>query len=87
MKRLPMQIRDHLRGRRPVPVALRTVIRPFDFETENTAVEMQMERAMRNFDYAAAGCALDTTPERVFYFFHDCKRFWKYIRPMKKLAP
>ncbi len=60
---------------------------PFDFETENTAVEMQMEQAMKNFDYAASGYALDTTPERVFYFFHDCKRFWKYIRPVKKLTP
>ncbi len=60
---------------------------PFDFETENTAVKMQMEQAMKNFDYAASGYALDTTPERVFYFFHDCKRFWKYIRPVKKLTP
>lgn len=60
---------------------------PFDFETENAAVEAKMEQAMRSFDYAAAGCVLDTTPERVFYFFHDCNRFWKYIRPVKKLAP
>ncbi len=60
---------------------------PFDFETENTAVEAKMEWAMRDFDLAAAGYALDTTPERVFYFFHDCKRFWKYIRPVKKLVP
>ena len=44
---------------------------PFDFETENAAVEAQIEQAMK-----------DLTPERVFYFFHDCKRYWKYVRPV-----
>ncbi len=37
---------------------------------------------MRDFDYEAAGCCLDTAPGRVFYFVHDCVRFWKYIRPV-----
>ena len=60
---------------------------PFDFETENAAVEAKMEQAMKDFDYAAAGYALDTTQGRVFYFYHDCKRFWKYVRPVKKIAP
>ena len=46
-----------------------------------------MEQAMKDFDYAAAGYALDTTQGRVFYFYHDCKRFWKYVRPVKKIAP
>ena len=32
--------------------------------------------------YEAAGCCLDTAPGRVFYFVHDCVRFWKYIRPV-----
>lgn len=58
---------------------------PFDFETENGAVEEKIERAMKEFDYAAAGCALDTTPGRIFYFYHDCKRFWKYVRPIKRV--
>lgn len=60
---------------------------PFDFETENAAVEAKMEQAMKDFDYAAAGYALDTTQGRVFYFYHDCKRFWKYVRPVKKNRP
>lgn len=60
---------------------------PFDFETENAAVEAAMEAAMRDFDYAASGYCLDTTPGRLFYFYHDCTRFWKYIRPVKKLDP
>lgn len=58
---------------------------PFDFETENQAVESKIEAAMKEFDYAAAGYALDTTPERVFYFYHDCTRYWKYVRPVKRV--
>lgn len=58
---------------------------PFDYATENAAVEQKIEAAMKAFDYAAAGCALDTTPERVFYFHHDVKRFWKYVRPVTLL--
>ena len=55
---------------------------PFDLQTENSLVEAKIERAMRDFDYEAAGCCLDTAPGRVFYFVHDCVRFWKYIRPV-----
>lgn len=31
-----------------------------------------------------AGYQLDTAQGRVFYFYHDCKRYWKYVRPVKK---
>lgn len=58
---------------------------PFDFEKENSSVEQKIERAMKDFDYAALGYCLDTTPGRLFYFYHDCKRFWKYVRPVRKL--
>lgn len=51
--------------KKPVPVVLRTVLRPFD--------------------YAATGYELDTAPGRVFYFYHDCKQFWKYVRPVHKI--
>ena len=57
---------------------------PFDFETENAAVEAKIEAAMKEFDYDAAGYTLDTAQGRVFYFYHDCKRFWKYVRPVRK---
>lgn len=57
----------------------------FDFETENQAVEAEIEKAMKEFDYAKSGYELDTTQGRVFYFYHDCKRFWKYVRPVKKI--
>lgn len=58
---------------------------PFDFETENSAVEAKIEKAMKEFDYSATGYCLDTTPGRVFYFYHDCTRYWKYIRPVKAI--
>lgn len=58
---------------------------PFDFETENSSVEAKIEKAMKEFDYSSTGYRLDTTSGRVFYFYHDCTRFWKYIRPVRKV--
>ena len=57
---------------------------PFDFETENAAVEAKIEKAMQDFDYASSGYELDMTVGRIFYFYHDTSRFWKYVRPVKK---
>lgn len=58
---------------------------PFDYERENCQVEEAIEKAMAAFDYDSAGYYLDTAPGRVFYFYHDPERFWKYIRPVRKL--
>ncbi|MBQ8653391.1 MAG: helix-turn-helix transcriptional regulator [Clostridia bacterium] len=55
---------------------------PFDYETQNGAVERKIEAAMAAFDYAASSYRLDTAPGRIFYFHHDCKRYWKYVRPV-----
>lgn len=57
---------------------------PFDFCTENALVEAKMEKAMRDFDYTATGYELDKMQGRVFYFYHDCARFWKYVRPVRR---
>lgn len=57
---------------------------PFDYETENGAVEMKIEKAMKEFDYSATDYELDMTYGRIFYFHHDVKRFWKYVRPVKR---
>jgi len=57
---------------------------PFDFESENSSVEERIENAMKAFDFESSGYQLDFTPGRIFYFYHDCKRFWKYIRPVCK---
>ena len=60
---------------------------PFDFMTQNAAVERKIEEAMRTFDYAASGRTLDLTQGRVFYFFHDQTRYWKYVRPVCRCEP
>lgn len=57
---------------------------PFYLETDNSAAEAKIEKAMKNFDYSASGYVLDTSPGRAFYFYHDYKRYWKYIRPVRK---
>ncbi|MBQ7359133.1 MAG: helix-turn-helix transcriptional regulator [Lachnospiraceae bacterium] len=57
---------------------------PFDFETENVAVEQRIEKAMKEFDYVSSGYELDLSQGRVFYFYHDCTRFFKYVRPVRK---
>lgn len=59
---------------------------PFDYETENGIVEEKIEAAMSAFDYEAAGYRLDTAQGRVFYFYHDCSRFWKYVRPVRRIS-
>lgn len=58
---------------------------PFNYQDQNCYVEEKIEEAMRNFDYSASGYCLDTTQGRVFYFYHNPERFWKYVRPVKKL--
>lgn len=57
---------------------------PFDLATENALVEERIERAMKAFDDAQTPYRLDTTPGRVFYFYHDCRRFWRYVRPVTR---
>ena len=58
---------------------------PFDYQTQNCNVEQKIEEAMKNFDYASSGYCLDTTQGRVFYFYHDPERYWKFVRPVKKI--
>lgn len=55
---------------------------PFDFASENSAVEAAIEQAMKDYCWESSGYRLDTSPGRIFYFYHDCSRFWKYIRPV-----
>lgn len=59
---------------------------PFDAEKEIAAVEARIEAAMKAFDYPASGYALDMTPGRVFYYFHDPARYFRYVRPVKRCA-
>ncbi len=55
---------------------------PFDYETQNGDVEAKIEAAMAAFDYAQTDYRLDMAPGRIFYFYHDCERYWKYVRPV-----
>lgn len=57
---------------------------PFDYATQNCDVEAKIEAAMSAFRYEGTGYQLDLAPGRVFYFFHDEKRFWKYVRPVRR---
>lgn len=59
---------------------------PFDYEKENCSVEEKIEAAMKAYDYNASGYCLDTTPGRLFYFYHDPDRFWKYVRPVRRMS-
>lgn len=59
---------------------------PFDYATQNSRVEAKIETAMKEFDYASTGYRLDLSPGRVFYFYHDPARFWKFIRPVRKVS-
>lgn len=57
----------------------------FDYEQENRSVEEKIEKAMATFDYTCTGYCLDTSPNRIMYFYYDPERYFKYIRPVRKL--
>jgi len=58
---------------------------PFNYEQENLTVAEKVEKAMEDFDFAGTGYEYDTSPGRIMYFYHDCERFWKYVRPVRKV--
>ena len=51
----------------------------------NSVIVPEAKEAMKNFNYEESGYCLDLTPGRVFYFYHDAARFWKYVRPVRKI--
>lgn len=58
---------------------------PFAYEQQCRGVEEKMETAMKTFDFSETGYCLDLSPGRVFYFYFDPTRFWKYVRPVRKV--
>lgn len=58
---------------------------PFDYEQENRSVEEKMEKAMATFDFAGTGYCFDISFGRIIYFSFNPERFWKYIRPVRKV--
>jgi AraC family transcriptional regulator len=59
---------------------------PFDYEQENRSVEEKVEKAMATFDFESSGYCLDTSSGRMVYFYHDPERYWKYVRPVRKVS-
>lgn len=57
----------------------------FDYEQENRSVEEKMEIAMETFDFNETGYTYDTSVGRIMYFYFDPSKYWKYIRPVKKI--
>ncbi|MFA6784704.1 MAG: helix-turn-helix transcriptional regulator [Sphaerochaeta sp.] len=57
---------------------------PFDYEQENRSVEEKIEKAMATFDFSRTGYRFDTSPGRLMYLYFDPKRFFKYVRPVRK---
>ena len=58
---------------------------PFNYDQQNRSVEETVEEAMNAFDYGKSGYCLDTAPGRIGYLYHDPERFWKLVRPVRKL--
>ena len=57
---------------------------PFDYEQENDSVAAKVRNAMDGFDFAGTGYEIDPSPGRVMYFYHDEKRFFKYVKPVRR---
>ncbi|HDO8873850.1 TPA: AraC family transcriptional regulator, partial [Clostridioides difficile] len=57
----------------------------FNYEQENCSVEEKIEQAMKNFDYTSVNYRLDTSPGRIMYFYYNPEKYFKYVRPVKKL--
>lgn len=59
---------------------------PFDYEQENRSVEEKISEVINNFDFSDTGYCYDTSDGRIAYLYHDPERFWKEIRPVKKVT-
>lgn len=57
----------------------------FDYEQENRSVEETVEKAMATFDFTDTDYSYDISSGRMIYFYHDPERFWKYVRPVRKV--
>ena len=58
---------------------------PFDYEQENCSVEEKVNKAIADFDFSGTGYCYDNSFGRIAYLFHDPERFWKEIRPIRKV--
>lgn len=59
---------------------------PFNYDQEKQSVEEAIENEMSTFDFEKNGYEPDMKEGRLLYFYFDPKRFWKYVRPVRKLS-
>ncbi len=59
---------------------------PFDYEQENYSVGKTMDNAIAAFDFTGTGYCFDDASGRIAYFFHDPARFWKEVRPVRRIS-
>lgn len=78
------EIDRFIREKQPEELTLRELARHFSYLEYHFSRKFREISGMqlREFDCAASGCELDTTPGRIFYFYHDCTQYWKYVRPV-----
>lgn len=58
---------------------------PFDYEQENRSVEEKIEAAMTAFQTEQADYQFDTDQGKIIYMYHDPERYFKYVRPIKRI--
>ncbi len=56
---------------------------PFDYEQENRTVEERIDQAQEAFDWRNCAYAFDGSDGRMMYFYHDAKRCWRELWPVK----
>ena len=61
-----------------------TKINPFDYEQENSSVGDRVIAAAEGFDYSETEYAIDESPGRMAFFYHDPEQFYKHIKPVRK---
>ncbi|WP_100065932.1 helix-turn-helix transcriptional regulator [Miniphocaeibacter massiliensis] len=57
----------------------------FDYEQEHRSLEEKIEKAMSEFSFEDTGYSYDKEEGRIMYFHFDPERYWKYIRPVKRV--
>ena len=57
---------------------------PFDYEQENDSVGDKVITAIEKYNYSETEYALDESPGRIAYFYHDPEQFYKHIKPIRK---
>ncbi len=58
----------------------------FDYEQQGNSVAESVHEAERKFDITGSGYEFELCGNRFGYFFHDSDKYYKIMKPVKKLA-